>query len=301
MVLKVIKETIELESFTTDSSGSCYITKRINLQKGMAHTLLQTDFHADAFVNTLNEPAPIEIVIAPYPSIPTSMYVTDQYIGSGRLVAAGDDSVLFKINGTVNSGNPIAAGSKPIDFEQFPSAQIAANQKLIFYSDHVYITMHFTGAADTTFFNLAMSFMLVVQDKTVSSLTHGIGVLAESHDAMCALTMSNGHMVSQQTLRGNTFPMWRYGGVRPEHTITPDATNAYFLPINTRDAEAMSNAPQIRQAVADARTMSAFDDALGDRRPDWLADHLNSGIISGPVREQWPPIKHADNGNVRML
>lgn len=95
--------------------------------------------------------------------------------------------------------------------------------------------------------------------------------------------------------------MWRYGGIRPEHMITPDATNAYFLPINTRDAEAMSSTPQIRQAVSDARQMSAFDEAFGDKRPDWLKEHLNSGIIAGAVRDQWPPIKHADNGNVRML
>jgi len=83
--------------------------------------------------------------------------------------------------------------------------------------------------------------------------------------------------------------------------ITPIAANAYFLPINTRDAEQMTSTPGIRQAVADSRAMSAFDAPFGDRRPDWIRLHLNAGIISGPVRDQWPPIKHADNGNVRML
>jgi len=301
MVLKVIKETIELESFSTDANGSCYITKRINLQEGMSHTLIQTDFHADAFVNTISAASPIEIVISPYPSIPTDMYVTDQFPSPGRLVSAGDDSVLFKINGTLNSGNPLAVGLQPVDYEQFPSAQIAANQKLVFYSDHVYITLHISGNADATFFNLALSFMLVVEDKTVSSLTHGIGVLAESHDAMCALVMSNGHMVSQSALRGNTFPMWRFGGIRAEHMITPIASNAYFLPINTRDAEQMTTTPGIRQAVADSRAMSAFDAPFGDKRPDWIRLHLNAGVIAGAVRDQWPPLKHADNGNTRMF
>ena len=301
MALKVIKETIELQSFTTDSNGSCYITKRINLQEGMAHTLLQTDFHADAFVNTVNGALPIEIVISPYPSIPTDMIVTDQFPNPGRLVSAGDDSVLFKINGTLNGGNPLTTGLQPVDYEQFPSPQIAANQKLVFYSDHVYITLHISANADTTFYNLALSFMLVVDDKNVTAITHGIGVLAESHDAMCALVMSNGHMVSQEVLRGNVFPMWRYGGIRSEHMITPIAANAFFLPINTRDAETMMTTPGIRQAVADSRQMSAFDAAFGDRRPDWLRLNLNPGIVAGAVRDQWPPIKHADNGNVRML
>lgn len=301
MVLKVIKETVELETFSTDSNGSCYITKRINLQEGMAHTLVQTDFYADAFVNTIADASPIEVVLSPYPSIPTDMIVTDQYPSPGRLVSAGDNSVLFKINGTLNSGNPMTAGSRPITYEQFPSAQIAANQKLVFYSDHIYVTIHISGNANTTFYNLALSFMLIVQDKNVSTLTHGIGVMAESHDAMCALVMSNGHMVSQNVLRGNVFPMWRFGGIRPEHMITPIAANSYFLPINTRDAEAMTSTPGIRQAVADARQMSAYDAAFGDRRPDWLRMHLNAGVVSGPVRDQWPPIKHADNGNVLCL
>lgn len=301
MALKVIKETIELETFRTDATGSCYITKRINLQEGKAHTLLQTDFHADAYVNSVTGALPIEIVISPYPSIPTDMIVTDQFPNPGRLVAGGDDSVLFKINGTLNEGNPLVTGVDPVSYKQFPSAQIAANQKLVFYSDHVYITVHISGNANTTFYNLALSFMLVSEDKTTTNLTHGIGVLAESHNAMCALVMSNGHMISQNVLRGNVFPMWRFGGIRPEHMITPIAANAYFLPINTRDAEQMTSTPGIRQAVADSRQMSAFDAPFGDRRPDWIRLHLNAGVVAGPIRDQWPPIKHADNGNVRML
>lgn len=157
------------------------------------------------------------------------------------------------------------------------------------------------GAPTTTYQNIAYSFMLTFEDKSTSSLTHSLGVLAESHNAMCAELMSNGAMRNLQDLQGNIFPMWRFGGIRPEHTITPDATNAFFLPINTRDAEAMSTTPAIRQAVRDSRSMSAYDAAFGDRRPDWLRLNLNPGIVAGPVRDQWPPIKHTDSGNVRML
>jgi len=35
--------------------------------------------------------------------------------------------------------------------------------------------------------------------------------------------------------------------------------------------------------------------------PDWVSFMLPEGIESGPVRDQWPPIKHADNGNVLTL
>jgi hypothetical protein len=294
MPIEIVKETIELPEVTCDANGSVYLQKRINLPQGKRHSLQQTDLFEDTYPNYGVETR-IELVVAPYPSIPTNMEFIDTVLAfDNRLPSAGDDSVLFKANGNMTDLEPTA-------WEQFPSLQIAANQKTMFYSDHIYITVHMMSAPDTVLKNVALSFMFVLESKNVSSLEHGIGVLAESHNAMCALVMSNGHMISRQTLRGNVFPMWRYGGIRPEHTITPTAANAYFLPINTRDAETMTTTPGIRQAVADARSMSPFDSAFGDKRPDWLKDHLNPGIVAGPVRDQWPPIKHADNGNVRML
>lgn len=297
MPVHVVKETIEQESVTTDEDGNAWILKRINLQQGLMHNLVQVDFFEDAYMTVPNEPARqnVEFVISPYPSIPTQMNLQEGApIQKNRYAAAGDDGILFKVIGDLSENGRSV-------FTQFPSVQISANNKEYFYTDHVYINMHIAGAANTEYENIAYSFMFIFDDRSTSSLTHSLGVLAESHNAMCAELMSNGAMRTIQDLRGNVFPMWRFGGIRSEHTITPDATNAYFLPINTRDAEAMSTTPQIRQAVSDARQMSAFDEAFGDRRPDWLKINLNSGIISGAVRDQWPPIKHDDNGNVRML
>jgi hypothetical protein len=297
MPIHVVKETIEQEAMTTDSEGNAWITKRINLQKGLMHNLIQVDFFEDAYMTVPLEPSRqnLEFVISAFPSIPTLMNLQeDAPVQTRRYPSAGDDSVLFKVIGDLSQNGRSV-------FTQFPSLQISSNNKEFFYSDHVYINMCIHGAASTTYNNIAYSFMLTFEDKSTSSLTHSLGVLAESHNAMCAELMSNGAMRTLATLQGNIFPMWRFGGIRPEHTISPDATNAYFLPINTRDAEAMSTTPQIRTAVADARSMSAYDAAFGDRRPDWLRIGLNAGVISGAVRDQWPPIKHADNGNVRML
>jgi len=297
MPISIIKETIELASVKTDLSGNAYMQKRINLQPGMRSALLQTDLFEDVFPYTGTGAGGVlcEIVVSPYPSIPTDMDLqASPTSAKNRYPSAGDDSVLFKAIGKLSDG-------ELTDFKQFPSLQIAANQFTNFYTDHLYINVHYSALPETDIPNVALSFMFTMDNKSVSSLTHSIGILAESHDAMCALVMSNGHMISKSILRGNTFPMWRFGGIRPEHMITPIAANAYFLPINTRDAEQMTSTPGIRQAVADSRAMSAFDAAFGDRRPDWIRMHLNAGIISGAVRDQWPPIKHADNGNVRML
>jgi hypothetical protein len=297
MPVHVVKETIEQEAMTTDGEGNAWITKRINLQQGLMHNLVQVDFFEDAYMTVPAEPQRqnVEFVISAFPSIPTLMNLQEDVpIQTRRYPSAGDDSVLFKVIGDLSQNGRSV-------FTQFPSLQISSNNKEFFYSDHVYINMCIHGAADTTYNNIAYSFMLTFDDKSTASLTHSLGVLAESHNAMCAELMSNGAMRTLANLQGNVFPMWRYGGIRPEHTISPEAANTFFLPIDTRDAESMTTTPGIRQAVADARSMSAFDSAFGDKRPDWLRLNLNAGIISGPLRDQWPPIKHADNGNVLTL
>jgi len=299
MPISIIKETIELDTVTLDADGNGFIQKRINLVGGFQHVLRQVDVFEDAipFLRGAagDEQANYEIIVSPYPQIPTNMFYRENVpVQLNRYPCAGDDSVLFKAN--VRLRNLLHS-----EIRQFPSEQIAARNLSLFYTDHLYINIHFMGIENIDYGNIALSFMMVLENKQVNSLTHSIGVLAESHDAMCAQLMSNGHMMTINQLKGNVFPMWWYGGIRPEHTLTPTAANAYFLPINTRDAEQMTSTPGIRQAVSDARSMSAFDEAFGDRRPDWLKDHLNPGVVAGAVRDQWPPIKHADNGNVRML
>lgn len=297
MVVHVVKETIEQESVTTDEEGNAWILKRINLQQGLQHNLIQVDFFEDAYMTVPDEPLRqnVEFVIAPYPVIPTKMNLQEEPpVQTNRYPAAGDDSILFKVLGDLSQNGRSV-------FTQFPSLQIAANNKSYFYTDHVYINMHISGAASTTYDNIAYSFMLIFDDKRVDSFTHSLGVVAESHNAMCQELMSNGAMRSIDALRGNVFPMWRYGGIRPEHTLNTLATGAYFLPINTRDAEAMSTTPQIRSVVADSRGMSGFDEAFGNRFPDWIRMHLNGGLISGAIRDQWPPTKYTDSGNLRML
>lgn len=293
MALSIVKETIELETITTDLAGNAYVTKRINLDAGKMHRLVQVDAFEDAYISDTSE---VEIVISPYPSIPTNMNYQPVGNLSNRYPAGGDDSVLFKerrqLFPTGLSGNNTV---------QFPSAEISALNTFTFYTDHVYVNMHFMADPNTTLTNIAYSFLLVLDDKSVSGLVHSLGVMSEQHDAMCALVMSNGAMRSRDALLGNVFPMWRFGGIRPEHTITPLASNAFFLDIASRDSEQMQNTTQIRQSVADARQMSAYDSAFGERRPDWLREFLNAGYESGPIRPNPIPLKYADNGNTRMF
>jgi hypothetical protein len=297
MVLKIIKETIEQDEVTTDADGNAWLTKRINLDQGKRHFLRQVDVFEDAYMSVPAEPnrQNMEIVVTPFPAIPTNMiYQYDAPQQDSRYPAAGDDSILFKARFDIRQ-NGLS------EIVQFPSVQIAANNAAYFYTDHVFLNVHIAGANNTTYYNLALSFMLVMDDKNVSTLEHSLGVISEQHEAMCAQIMSNGRMRSRLDLEGNVFPMWRYGGIRPERTLTPQAANSFFLDIASRDSEEMVTSAAIRTLVADARQMQPFDAALGLRRPDWLREFLNAGLESGPIRPNPIPLRYADNGNTRMF
>lgn len=298
MPATIVKETIELEDILLDADGNAFIQKRINLQEGYRHTLTQIDFFEDAIPFLRGAPSDeqpnYELIISPYPQIPTTMLYNENTTQTRRYTAAGDDSVFFKANGRVRLNNHS-------EITQFPSLQIAAQNKTYFYAPHVYINVHFMGISNLVYGNIAFSFMMTFDKKKVSILESTMGVLAESHAAMCALAMSNGHLVSVQALEGNVFPMWRYGGIRPETMLSPLAANGFFLDISSRDQEEMTSSAGIRQAVADARQMNTFDGAFGPRRPDWLREFLNAGIASGPIRPNPIPLRYADNGNTRMF
>jgi len=297
MAISYVKETIEVKSFETNDKGEAIIVRKINLKGGKRRQLVQVDFFEDAIPYTESGQEAMQFVVSAYPSIPTAMrFSSNPPTIDDRLVAAGDDSVLFKAIGKTGSANTW----EPTQYTQFPSKEISATNTSEFYSDQLYITLKWDGQPEVAYGNIALSFLFVFNEVNVNNLTATLGKMAEQHDAMCALYMSTGHMTSQTILRGNTFPMWRYGGIRSEHTISPTATNSFFLDIDTRDAEEMSTTAQIRQTVADARAMSAFDEAFGDRRPDWLTMDLNQGIIAGPTRADPIPLKYADNGNTLM-
>ena len=294
MAISIVKETIELKSITTDGNGNAYINKRINLKDGYRHQLVQVDMFEDAYAT---EQVEIETVITPYPAIPTNMEYSPLIPLTNRYPSGGDDSVLFKERRQLRTdfGDSIRT-------VQFPSSEIAAMNASQFYTDHVYVNMHIMSlTGNLTIENIAFSFLLVLDDKKVPVLENALGILNESHNAMCALRMSNGHMVSISKLRGNTFPTWRFGGIRPENTIPPIAANSFFLEIDTRDAEQMVTTADIRVTVAAARQMSAYDAPFGDRQPDWLTMNLNQGIVAGAVRADPIPLKYADNGNTRMF
>ena len=72
MPLNIIKETVELQSFTTDANGNAWFTKKVNLKEGQLHELVQVDLFEDVYPPYNTEVTPsFEVVISPYPATPT--------------------------------------------------------------------------------------------------------------------------------------------------------------------------------------------------------------------------------------
>lgn len=301
MVKSFIRESIEIDEVTLDETGFASIVKKINLKEGYRHNMMQVDLFQDSIM--LNAGSSqiglvMEVGVSAYPIIPTEMNVKSTGTALGnRMPAAANDTMLFKAVSTVRDN----------DFSQifqFPSAQIAAEPSYAWYSNEIYVVLYLHGEAGEDVRGICLSFYLALDNKKVDSLEAGIGILREKHEAHCMELMSNGHMQTKPDLRGNVFPMWRYGGIRPEHMLSSVGTGGFFLPISTTDEEPMESVSAVRSMVAQSRSMSAFDQAFGDtvnNIPDWLRFNLVQGLVSGAVREQWPPNKYHDNGNVMML
>ena len=305
MALSIVKETVELDEISTDDEGNAFILRRINLKENMMHRLLQVDMFEDVYFKSLgsaSEAPSVEIVITTYPSVPTTMnFKSNVPVFTRRYTSAGDDSILFKAIGEVKE-------NEPTRFTQFPSETIAADNNTSFYSDHLFINIHFMGIPNLTYDAVALSFLFVLDDKKVPQLTHSLGVLAESHNAMCAEQMSTGYATSVTKLQGSTFPFWKYGGIRPELMLpTSQLSAGFFLDLPTRDEERMNVLSNVRQAVDRSRTMVPFDAAYGEQvtstasYPEWLRFGLVASLAIGPIRSDPVPLKYADNGNTLMF
>lgn len=301
MVKSFIRETIEIPFVNLGTEEFVAITKKINLKEGYRHNMLQVDLFQDSIPQYDGDPSSpllFEIGVSPYPIIPTEMQVKGSTPNYGnRMPSAGSDTMVFKALSII----------RPNDFSeftQFPSVQIASEPSYGWYSNEVYITLFIHGDGNANVGDVALSFYLALDNRKADSLESGIGILREKHEAHCMELMSNGHMTTKSILRGNVFPMWRFGGIRPEYMLSGVGSGGFFLPISTRDEEEMLNTPAIRSQVAKSRQMAGFDQAFGTAAgevPDWLRFNLVQGLVSGAIRDQWPPTKYTDSGNLRML
>ena len=296
MPIHEIRESIEQNEITLDANGFGIVQKVINLKDNMSHKMLQ----CDAFIDN---PSPlfsgdgyiIELLVTPTPVIYTDMDIQNF---QSRSPSAANENILFK---------EYFSNFTRVDGRVFPNRFISARPTFTWYMPKLYITVMIHGERDMILNNLALSVYCAVESKKASLVTYGMGVIREDHIAQVAAVMSNGRSIPPSRNVGQSYPMWKHGGVRPELMISGSSLADFFNRQDSQEPGSMNTTTTLRRMAKEARQMQPNIDAFGTAVtaegaiPDWIRFELFKGVESGAVREQWPPTKYADNGNTLTL
>lgn len=296
-----IRESIEIANYNT--AATVMVSERIiNLSGLVAHQMIHTDFFIDNPFSKTNAEV-IEVIVLPQPLI-----TTDSAIGNtiDSTPTAANDNVLFKAILNLNE-----AGLEPIwtVLQEFPNAFLGASPTFRFYNDKLYYYVIFHAKKGVEIRDWRCTFYTALDPVKVSMVTKMMGRQKEYFDSQVGRVMTTGRLMGPALLIGRYFPLYAYGGIRPERMLNAQSFANYFLQnIADRDEELMTNPTALRNVIAAARVMQPNMDAYGSNIglpvgdvPDWIRFGLNEGLVAGPVRKQWPPLKFADSGNTRMF
>jgi len=301
MPIHEIRESIEQDKITLDGNGFAIVQKVINLRENMSHKMLQCDAFLDNPLPTADNSAKFttELLVTPTPVIYTDMII-DGF--TSRAPSAAVENTLFKQTSIFIRG----ASAPPT--EEFPNRFISARPTFTWYMPKLYITLFVHGDANDVINDYAISVYCAIEAKKVSLVTYGMGVIREDHIAQVAAVMSNGRSINPARNVGQSFPLWRYGGVRPELMISGASLVNFFNRTSSQEESQTATTTELRGFAMAARKMVPNLEAFGTAAlagtggiPSWVRLELFKGVESGAIRKQWPPIKHADNGNVLTL
>lgn len=311
MPINEIRDTIQ-GTITVDALGYGYMTRKINLPDGHRHSLLSIDVFNDQNSLWLHNTKPIssvpaayQLFVSPYPMQRTSETfgpsVGELLLGTGAM--AGDESVLYKEQAITLMSSQADNARNKIWFNQFPDPAVGAMPTNNWYSNHVYITVMVWNEPESDVEVKSSLFMRVKQTK-VSAAEESMGQYKEFLDAQSRLLMDTAVVMDPASVSGYVFPMWKYGGIRPELMISGTTALRYFNRVASNANQDMVARGALQTAYQDATTMVGFDTAFGDAAlnlPDWITFMDVAGVTAGELRPYPPPLKYADNGNTLMF
>ena len=303
MPIHEIRESIEFENITIDASTLGIVQKEINLKENVSHKMIQCDAFLDnpQFITT-NDNVVMELLVTPHPIIFTDMFIS---IYPNRSPSAALDTVLFKQ--TIQQQNSTPPNTANPLITEFPNQFINARPTFTWYTPKLYLTLLVHGERDVQVANFALTVYCAVEHKNASIVTYGMGLMKEYSVAQIAAVVSNGRFIPPARNAGQIFPMWKHGGIRPELMMKSDAFAEFFYNTSSTDSEKTVDPTNLRIFAKLGRQMVPNPDAFGTPGtvkgdiPDWITFALPEGIEAGAIRDQWPPIKHADNGNTLCL
>ena len=294
--ITIFGREVELQA-TPQKTGFAIVQKKVQVQRGMRHKIEHADFYIDSPGSGYDSAT---FYLTPQPIILTDMNAPGLFAPPEQaILPAYNENVLYKAKFT--SREFIGIGQN-----EFPNSFLAARPTFNFYADTLYLTILFNGQAGDTVTDFMCTMYAALDSKPIDAVEHGIGLIREQHGMLCSRLDVLGRSIPAVRNTGQIAPFYLFGGTRPERMIAGASLLNYFLNMADRDDEFMNDTATLRSRVRAARRMVENPEAFGGgsavtATPDWIRLHLNEGLMSGPLRPQWPPIKHADNGNVLCL
>jgi len=300
------------------SRSSSIIQKRINLPEGKKFRVKSIEIFDDNMylqgTNTLEFPLWVsrQTYVTPYPIILnesawgfTEGLQTASFEGSGPY--AGDNSVLIKrldfapLDSSASADTP-SNSIQPTTV--FPSHPTAFNTGFTWYSNHIYLSAIYNWQTLAQEQPVALSFHLHLEVVNCGALESAIGNYKEMLEAQCRpLTSTLNWINPASSAAGRSFPMWKYGGARPEIMISSANVLRYYNKLASQAYQEMDNVAAFRTRYKEATTMVDYDQPFGDTTtgiPDWITLMDVAGVTSGPIRSYPPPVKFSGNGNTVM-
>jgi len=301
------------------------LEKRINLPEGKAYRIKNVQMFDDlGGLNASNSPfAPVgespdsiharQVYVTPYPiTLTNNRWGTTDSIQTTVLEKsgpfAGDASVLYK-HQVISAANSLQDDALYLSddyrvVQEFPNPAAHYENMYTWYTNHVYLTCILYSNNAPNDDDVALSFYLELETKNVSALTSTMGCYKELLEAQCRTLSDTANTIDPtSSAAGRSFPMWKYGGVRPEIMISSTDALRYFNRVATASYQGMDSIANYRTRYKDAVSMVDYDAAFGDTTlnlPDWITVMDVAGITSGLLRPYPPPVKFTGNGNTVM-
>ena len=284
-IREVLSRTAEFSLLAGDPT---VISKRIQLNPDVIHRIKRIDFFDDHEVLSAPRDIGYSFYLSPWPVGPSGELMTSKFYNTGP--AAAEEHILFKATGYVFEN--IEKAEMVYKTQEFPSEVIAGDNRMNFYSPHLWMTMILdTAETSVTITDLQVSLYLEIEEEEVHPVEYQMGIIHEYRTAQFKQLLNEGSLQisTGPEVAGRTFPMWLHGGVRGE-----------FMAAEPRSVEIARTRGVWETTERQARTAVAFDEPFGtDDFPDWISVNM-PGISVGPVRARFPNVDLLANGNVGM-
>ena len=311
MPINEIRDTLQTD-ITIDAQGFGYATRKINVKDGFRNGILSIDVFNDNGGMWLKNDVTYEnnvgyqLFVSPFPMLQTSTpwglnATLSNFPASGQM--AGEPNVLYKEIGITNLFVNDSQQQNKCWITRFPNDSVSAMPTNAWYSPHLYVTLMVWNVPLSTV-NAKFSLFIRVEQKKIGMAESSMGQYAEFLDSQIKKLEDTAVVYDADAITGYTFPMWKYGGIRPELMISGSTALRYYNRVAANANQDMVSQGALLTAFRSATNMVGFDQAFGDAAanlPEWITLMNVEGVTAGPIRPYPPPLKFADNGNTLMF